>query len=55
MIERRQFTLDFEQREGIVQPIVAQLAQHPEIVAIVLYGSFLNRETFRDIDLALLR
>ena len=53
MIERRQFTLDFEQREGIVQPIVAQLATHPEIVAIVLYGSFLNRET-RDIDLALL-
>jgi predicted nucleotidyltransferase len=54
MTERRQFTLDFEQREGIVQPIVAQLAQHPEILAVVLYGSFLNRERFRDIDLALL-
>jgi predicted nucleotidyltransferase len=54
MTERRQFTIDLEKREGIVQPIVAQLAQHPEILAVVLYGSFLNRERFRDIDLALL-
>jgi uncharacterized protein len=54
MTERRQFTIDLEKRESIVQPIVAQLAQHPEILAVVLYGSFLNRERFRDIDLALL-
>jgi predicted nucleotidyltransferase len=54
MTERRQFTIDLEKRESIVRPIVAQLAQHPEILAIVLYGSFLNRERFRDIDLALL-
>jgi predicted nucleotidyltransferase len=54
MTERRQFTIDLEKRESIVRPIVAQLAQHPEILAVVLYGSFLNRERFRDIDLALL-
>ncbi|MCL6642447.1 MAG: nucleotidyltransferase domain-containing protein [Candidatus Bipolaricaulota bacterium] len=54
MTERRQFTLELEKRESIVQPIVTRLAQHPEIVTIVLYGSFLTRETFRDIDLALL-
>lgn len=54
MTERRQFTLDFNQRQGTLQPIVAQLAQRPEILAVVLYGSFLKGETFRDIDLALL-
>lgn len=54
MTERRQFSLELHEREGVIQPIVAQLAQHPEIFAIVLYGSFLNNETFRDIDLALL-
>jgi hypothetical protein len=54
MTERRRFTLDLEKRESMVQPIVARLVQHPEIMTIVLYGSFLNRETFRDIDLALL-
>lgn len=53
MTERRQFTLDFNQRQGTLQPIVAQLAQRPEILAVVLYGSFLKSETFRDIDLAL--
>ncbi|MCX8103809.1 MAG: nucleotidyltransferase domain-containing protein [Candidatus Bipolaricaulota bacterium] len=54
MTERRRFSLDSHKRQGVVQPIVAQLAQRPEILAIVLYGSFLNKETFRDIDLALL-
>jgi predicted nucleotidyltransferase len=54
MTERQRFSLELRERESIVQPIVAQLAQHPEILAVVLYGSFLNRERFRDIDLALL-
>jgi predicted nucleotidyltransferase len=54
MTERQRFSLELCERESIVQPIVAQLAQHPEIMVIVLYGSFLNRETFCDIDLALL-
>jgi hypothetical protein len=44
MTERQRFSLELCEREGIVQPIVAQLAQHPEILAVVLYGSFLNRE-----------
>ncbi len=54
MTESRQFSLDVRHRQGIVQPIVAQLAQRPEILAVVLYGSFLKDETFHDIDLALL-
>lgn len=54
MTERRRFTLDFNERERVVQPLVAQLAQRSEILAVVLYGSFLKSETFRDIDLALL-
>jgi len=54
MTERQRFSLELRERESIVQPIVAQLAQHPEIVTVVLYGSFLNGERFRDIDLALL-
>lgn len=54
MTERRRFTLDLHERQGVIQPIVAQLAQRPEVLAVVLYGSFLKDETFRDIDLALL-
>lgn len=54
MDKQQWFSLELHRREGIVQPIVAQLAQHSEILVIVLYGSFLTNETFRDIDLALL-
>lgn len=54
MTERQRFTLDFNERQGALQPIVTRLAQRPEILAVVLYGSFLKSETFRDIDLALL-
>lgn len=54
MTERQRFTLDLHERQGVVRPIIAQLSQRPEVLAVVLYGSFLNSETFRDIDLALL-
>ncbi len=54
MDERRRFSLEPSEREHTVQPLAARLAQHPEILVIVLYGSFLKDKTFRDIDLALI-
>lgn len=54
MSERRRFSLKLQDHDSVVQPIVAQLAQHPEVLTVVLYGSFLKSETFHDIDLALL-
>lgn len=54
MSERRRFSLKLQDHDSVVQPIVARLAQHPEVLTVVLYGSFLKSETFHDIDLALL-
>jgi len=49
----KRYSLEKGQRELIVSRIVGQLELMPEIIFAFVHGSFLEEETFGDIDLAL--
>lgn len=46
------FRLSPEERSQIRDQLVAELSQHPDVLFAYVYGSFVDSDTFHDVDIA---
>jgi len=46
--------LEVSRKEGILQAIASALNRHEEIIVAYVFGSFIHRDAFSDIDVAIL-